>query len=527
MEIYQPAYRCSDAACLRRGGWRFKALADAEKAKGCLRCGGPFAANLVLRALPQRDHGDPAGGGGTKGNGKKGKGKGKGKSAGGATAAAERPRTPGLLGGPVRAARANQEPVQPGPLQPPGGARHGAPRGGGSKPGSSQQPQARARTAEDILVSNVANAQELDGVDSDEYRKAVHRLQEHRRRAEAARSPEEVFNDLRRRVAQKQDLLATRLEEHTKAHQALETAQTRASEADEALNTVFTDLEELESKREEAEQRLQPPIMVGAQIKTKSPVDDLITQVESHLAEQGPKDQQYAQRHRETIMELRAVAAAAHQHATQAQEARQERPSEAAEPTIESHAVIPETGAPWQISTGTKAHARLLERGSTTTQQRVLERLNQKNKGGKKKGTDKGVWQQDGGIHDIAAFPAPAQARQIFQEKDARNLDSASPAAPAPRAAGTPSSPAQAATGSIAPPAAADEDDGMDFGVAGHRRKREEHDEDLDSSADEADKRPPARKGRRGRIVLLAPHGPIDRLRGLVTTGTNQRPLRE
>ncbi len=349
-------------------------------------------------------------------------------------------------------------------------------------------------------MSNVANAQELDGVDSDEYRKAVHRLQEHRRRAEAARTPEEVFNDLRRRVAQKQDLLATRLEEHTKAYQALAVAQTRASEADEALNSVFTDLEELESKRDEAEQRLQPPIMVGAQIKVKNPVDDLIVQVESQLAEQGPKDQEYAQRHRETIMELRAVAAAAHQHATQAQEAHQARPAhEAAQPTIESHVVIPETGAPWQISTGTKAHARLLERGSTTTQQRVLERLNQKNKGGKKKGsTDQGIWQQEGGMHDIAAFPTPAQARQIFQEKDARNLDSASPAAPAPRVAGTPSSPSQAATGSLTAPAAADTDDGMDYGVAGHRRKREENVEDMESSADEADKRPSVRRGGEG-----------------------------
>ena len=497
--VYQPAYRCSDAACLRRGGWRFKALADAEKAKGCLRCGGPFAAQLVLRALPQRDHGEPAGGVGTKGNGKKGKGKGKGKPAGGATAAAERPRTPGLVGGGVRAARANQAPVQPGPLQPADGARPGAPRGGGSKPGSSQRPQPSARTAEDILVSNVANAKELDGVDSDEYRKAIHRLQEHRRRAEAARSPEEVFNDLRRRVAQKQDLLATRLEEHTKAYQALETAQTRASEADEALNSVFTDLEELESKRDEAEQRLQPPIMVGAQIKAKNPVDDLIAQVESQLAEQGPKDQEYAQRHRETIMELRAVAAAAHQHTAQAQEAQQAGLAQgAAQTTIESHVVIPETDAPRQISTGTKAHARLLERGSTTTQQRVLERLNQKNKGKKKGSTDQGVWQQEGGMHDIAAFPTPAQARQIFQEKDARNLDSASPAVPAPRVAGTPSSPAPVATGSLAAPAAADTDDGMDYGVAGHRRKREENVEDMESSADEAEKRPSFRRGGEG-----------------------------
>ena len=158
-------------------------------------------------------------------------------------------------------------------------------------------------------MSNVANAQELDGVDSDEYRKAVHRLQEHRRRAEAARTPEEVFNDLRRRVAQKQDLLATRLEEHTKAYQALAVAQTRASEADEALNSVFTDLEELESKRDEAEQHLQPPILVGAQIKTKNPLDELIAQLDSHLAE-GPQDTEYLQRHRDSMEAVRAATGA-------------------------------------------------------------------------------------------------------------------------------------------------------------------------------------------------------------------------
>ncbi len=197
-------------------------------------------------------------------------------------------------------------------------------------------------------MSNVANAKELDGVDSEEYKKAVHRLQEHRRRTEAARTPEEVVNDLRRRVAQKRDILASRLEDHTKAHQALEVAQTRAREADEILNGVFTDLEELESQFDEAEQRLQPPIMVGAQIKAKDPMDALLAQMESHLAENGPKDPGFAQKTRDSLEQFRAMQAEVQQHAAQAREVQQARAAqEAAQTTVESHVVIPEADAPW------------------------------------------------------------------------------------------------------------------------------------------------------------------------------------
>ena len=487
---YQPAYRCRDAKC---GGWRFKSLADAERAKGCLRCGGPFAPQLVLRAVPQRGVGRPAGG--AKGDGK---GKGKGKPAGGAKAATGQPLEAGLVGRGV--SPKPQEPVQPGPqpVQGGGGARAGGGRLRGSKPGPAQPPQPAARRKEvDILLSNVANAKELDGVDSEEYRRAVHRLQEHRRREEESRSPEEVVNDLKRRVAQQRDILASRLEDHTKAHQALEVAQTRVREAEEDLNSVFTELEELESKFDEAEQRLQPPIMVGPQIKEKDPMDPLLAQLETALAA-GPKDTVFVQRTQEALDGLRAQQAEMRRHEDQAREAQQARAAMAAANTsVESHAVIPEEDAPWQISTGTKAHARLLERGSMATQQRVLERLTQKNKGKKKGKPVQGVWQKEGGIHDISDFPTPAQARQTFQRMEVQNAANSARAGAA-SGSGTPSTPLPAARGSLGAAAGTTEDVDMDFGITGQRRKRQENEEDPELHDDAAERSSSFRRGGEG-----------------------------
>ncbi len=485
---YQPAYRCRDPKC---GGWRFKSLADAERAKGCLRCGGPFAPQLVLRAVRQRGQGQPAGA--LQGDGK---GKGKGKPAGGAKAATGQPLAAGLVGGGV-SPKPQHEPVQPGPQPVPGGdgARAGGGRHRGRKPGPAQQPQPAARRTQiEILQSNVDNAKELDGVDSEEYRRAAHRLQDQRRKEAESRTPEEVFNDLKRRVAQQRDILATRLEDHTRAHQALEVAQTRVGEAEGDLNGVFTELEELESKFDEAEQRVQPPIMAGPQIKEKDPMDPLIAQLEAVLAS-GPKDTGFVQRTQETLDELRARQAEMRNHEDQAREAQKARDAaDTATTTVESHVVIPEVDAPWQISTGTKAHARLLERGSTATQQRVLDRLTQKNKGKKGKPIQS-AWQQEGGIHNISDFPTAAQARETFQRMEVQSAANQARAGAA-TAAGTPPTPLPAARGSLAAAAGAQEDVAMAFGITGQRRKREDSEEDPELR--DAEERPSFRRGGEG-----------------------------
>ncbi len=129
----------------------------------------------------------------------------------------------------------------------------------------------------------------------------------------------------------------------------------------------------------------------------------------------------------------------------------------------------------------------------------MLERLNQKNKGKKKGNTGQGVWQKEGGIHDITDFPTPAQARQASQRTVARNGENptATTASP-PGGTGTPSSPPQAAMGSLAAPAAADEDNGMDYGVAGQRRKREENEEDPELHEDDDGRKSSFRRGGEG-----------------------------
>jgi hypothetical protein len=175
------------------------------------------------------------------------------------------------------------------------------------------------------------------------------------------------------------------------------------------------------------------------------------------------------------------------QSARQAREAGTKTP-EAPDP--EDAGILEE--APWQLPRGTKAHARVLERGSLETQRALKEHYEKANinkSKGKGKGKEKGNKGEgrELGTKELQEFPTPAEARQHFQHLDR----SAASNARGDAAGGTPASTPTEAQGSLGPTPPASDD--MDTKEPGLRRKREEVEE-----VPEEDTRTPDGDRRRG-----------------------------
>ena len=138
------------------------------------------------------------------------------------------------------------------------------------------------------------------------------------------------------------------------------------------------------------------------------------------------------------------------------------------------HRVIPED-APWQISTGTKAHARLLAGSSVGTQRYALEYFQRRGKG-KGKGKSKGTTVTDSATSSEFG-PTPAEARAYFQARTARQEASN----PRTSGAGTPARAPSSASGALRPGTAAGAhnansndhgDDHIEAQLAGQRRRK-------------------------------------------------------
>ena len=143
-----------------------------------------------------------------------------------------------------------------------------------------------------------------------------------------------------------------------------------------------------------------------------------------------------------------------------------------------SHRVIPED-APWQISSGTKAHARLLAGSSVGTQRFALEYFQRRGKG-KGKGKNKGNPTAPTDHGELG--PTPAEARAYFQAREA------TPKAAHPtRTGGTPARPPSDALGGLRPGSEGGfRPEGgrtggdvmeVDTQLAGQRRKRDEEED--------------------------------------------------
>jgi hypothetical protein len=314
------------------------------------------------------------------------------------------------------------------------------------------------------------------------HKEALEKLQAYKLELENKKTPTEKANDVKQRLdAQRTDyclvLEAVQAAQnaYVEAQNNLQRAEARATQAEEAIADLETEWATLEA------QAFPKAVAPGEQVAVKTRIQMAYDVMEECFGAELSRDQSVWS----TMAELAGQVEKYMGHVQAKKDAARPQPVEAAgaatagTPSQDSppgpghHRIIPED-APWIISTGTKAHAHLINGSSVDTQRFVLEFFQKKQ--GKSKGKGKGK----GKTSEASDSPTPAEARALFQARDTSN-QAQTPGTPA-RVQPQPLGGLRHAAGGN-PPVDPEQADMEVEKISGQRRKRdsegEEENDDL------------------------------------------------